>query len=76
MTAFLLKRATRSAAPVSGSGGPSEIAINGLDMNEDLPPVFGVRPVVVQFELAARAGRVAFGSADSKTPMISSTLHT
>jgi hypothetical protein len=33
-----------SAAPVSGSGGPSEIPINGLDMTEDLPPVFAVRP--------------------------------
>jgi len=30
--------------------------------------------VVVQFELAARAGRVAFGSFASKTPTISSTL--
>ena len=30
--------------------------------------------VVVQFELAARAGRVAFGSLASRTPTISSTL--
>jgi len=29
---------------------------------------------VVQFELAARAGRVAFGSLASSTPTISSTL--
>ena len=30
--------------------------------------------VVVQFELAGRAGRVAFGSDFSSSPMISSTL--
>jgi hypothetical protein len=31
--------------------------------------------VVVQFELAARGGRVDFGSAFSKSAMISSTVH-